>query len=457
MHRYFWLIGFLGKAGGVSRNTREPTLRFLEPDTRPPGHLDLSCGHPQASVFSCGFGPDLMSTLHGTFHPDFAPVARAVTRQLRRTPPGGGAAVCVYHRGEKVVDIWGGQRNDSGDAWREDTMSVSFSTTKGVTSTALHLLVDRGLLDYDDTIAKLWPEFAQAGKGDITVRQLLCHQAGLYDIRHLIDGAARMLDWEYMTTALAAATPAIAPGSASAYHGITYGWLVGELVQRATGERFAAFVQREIAQPLGLDGLYIGAPVEQLGRAATLSMPASGRQRMADMGGRLERVQRVLGWVRVRYDLRRIADALLAPGVTDFAWDGAETLQASIPAANGLFTARSLAKLYAALADGGAFNGTRLLSEATLARATEVQTRRVDLVVPFPMHWRLGYHRAATTAGTPPRAFGHYGFGGSGAWCDPDQQLAVAMVLNSGIGTPFGDLRTFRISGRVLRCARRRR
>jgi CubicO group peptidase (beta-lactamase class C family) len=193
-----------------------------------------------------------------------------------------------------------------------------------------------------------------------------------------------------------------------------------------------------------------------LGRAATLSMPDSGRQRMANMGARLDRAQRVLGWVRVRYDLRRIADALLAPGVTDFAWDAPETLAASIPAANGLFTARSLAKLYAVLAAGGTLNGTRLLSERTLGRATEVQTRRVDLVVPFPMHWRLGYHRASTTAGTPPRGFGHYGFGGSGAWCDPDRQLAMAMVLNSGIGTPFGDLRTFRIGGSALRCAKRR-
>jgi CubicO group peptidase (beta-lactamase class C family) len=94
-----------------------------------------------------------------------------------------------------------------------------------------------------------------------------------------------------------------------------------------------------------------------------------------------------------------------------------------------------------------------LLSEATLARATEIQTRRMDLVVPYPMHWRLGYHRAVTIRGTPPRAFGHYGFGGSGAWADPDHQLAVALVLNSGIGTPFGDLRTVLISGVALQCA----
>ena len=394
-----------------------------------------------------------MAPLHGTVHPDFWPVARRLAKQLRRGP--GGAAVCVYHRGEKVVDIWGGARNAAGDPWQEDTLAVSFSTTKGVTSTALHVLADRGLLDYDDPVAKHWPEFAQAGKDRITIRHLLSHRAGLYDIRHLIDDAGRMRDWEHMTDALARATPSLEPGTASAYHGITFGWLVGEVVQRLTGKRFADVVREELAEPLGLDGLYVGAPPEAAARSAELLVPDAGRQRMAALGARLDRTQRVVGRF-VRYDLRRIADALLVPGFTDFGWDHPETLAASIPAANGLFTARSLAKLYATLAAGGAFNGTRLLSARTLERATEVQTRGIDLVVPFPMHWRLGYHRAATTAGTPPRAFGHYGFGGSGAWGDPDQQLAMAMVLNSGIGTPFGDLRTAQIGGTVLRCARRR-
>jgi CubicO group peptidase (beta-lactamase class C family) len=392
--------------------------------------------------------------MHGSVHPDFAPVARALARQLRR---GGGAAVCVYHRGEKVVDIWGGVRDAAGDPWEEDTMSVSFSTTKGVTATALHILADRGLLDYDDPVAKFWPEFAREGKDRITIRQLLCHQAGLYGIRGLLDDAARMRDWPYMTDALARSAPAIPPGTASAYHGITYGWLVGEVVQRVADRPFAEVIQREIAAPLEVDGLFIGAPADAAARAAALLVPEGGRKRMADLGTRLERVQRVLGWMRVPYDLRRIADALIAPGMVDFLWDSPETLAASIPAANGLFTARALAALYAALANGGALNGTRLMSESTVRRATEVQTRAVDLVVPFPMHWRLGYHRAATSAGTPPRAFGHFGFGGSGAWADPDRQLAMAMVLNSGIGTPFGDLRTFRIGGAVLRCAKRRR
>jgi CubicO group peptidase (beta-lactamase class C family) len=394
--------------------------------------------------------------LQGTVHPDFAPVARALERQLRRGPRGG-AAVCVYHRGEKVVDLWGGVKDAAGTPWQADTMSVSFSTTKGVTATALHLLVDRGLVDYDDPVAKFWPEFGREGKEHITIRHLLCHQAGLYRISDLIDDASRMLDWQYMTDALARSAPAIPPGSASAYHGLTYGWLVGEVIQRITGRPFAEVIQREIAQPLELDGLYVGTPSEPAARAAALLVPDSGRRRMAGLEVQLRRAQRVFSVLRLPVDLRRIADALMPPNIDKFEWSAPETLAASIPAANGLFTARSLAKLYATLANGGAFNGVRLLSEETMARATVVQTRRVDLVVPFPMHWRLGYHRAATTAGTPPRAFGHYGFGGSGAWADPDRQLSMAMVLNSGIGTPFGDLRTFRIGGRVLRCAKRRR
>jgi CubicO group peptidase (beta-lactamase class C family) len=391
--------------------------------------------------------------LHGHVHPEFWPVARALARQLRRSGRGG-AAVCVYHRGECVVDIWGGSKDAAGTPWQADTMSVSFSTTKGVTATALHVLVDRGLLDYDDPVAKYWPEFAQAGKERITVRHLLCHQAGLYGIRGLVDDVSRIRDWGYMTGALACAAPALPPGTASAYHGFTYGWLVGEVVQRVAGRPFAEMIQRELAEPLELDGMYVGTPAAQFSRAARLLMATSGAV-SASFEMRLRRLQRVLSALRIRFDVTRMIDALLPPGVETFEWDAPETLAASIPAANGLFTARSLAKLYAVLAAGGQWHGRRLLSEATLARATEIQTRRMDLVVPFPMHWRLGYHRAVTLRGSPPRGFGHYGFGGSGAWADPERQLAVALVLNSGIGTPFGDLRTTLIGGAALQCAAR--
>src|SRR5687767_2975883 len=130
--------------------------------------------------------------LSGSLHPDFAAVGVSLARMLPRRGPGG-AAVCVYHRGEKVVDIWGGTRDAVGQSWTEDTVSVSFSTTKGVASTLLHLYADRGLVDYDAPVATYWSEFAQNGKQAITVRQLMCHEAGLYAITDVIEHAREML------------------------------------------------------------------------------------------------------------------------------------------------------------------------------------------------------------------------------------------------------------------------
>jgi CubicO group peptidase (beta-lactamase class C family) len=342
-----------------------------------------------------------------------------------------------------------------GQPWRDDTMSMSFSTTKGVAATTLHLCADRGLLDYDAPVANYWPEFAQNGKENITVRQLLCHEAGLYGIRNIVDHAKRMFDWEYMVAALARSTPAHEPGTANGYHGLTFGWLIGELIQRVTGKQLSEVLQTELAEPLKLDGFYIGAPTDQLHRAAEL-IPPKRKLQIDRVKPPAKRLQRVLSLLRLPVDLRRVADALMPPGIDEIETGSPEMLTASIPSANGLFTARSLARLYATLAAGGELDGVRLLSEETVQRATQIQNRRIDLVVPFPMHWRLGYHRVATTKGTPRRAFGHYGFGGSGAWADPERKLAMALVLNHGIYTPSGNVRAARMGSVVLRCADRR-
>jgi CubicO group peptidase (beta-lactamase class C family) len=408
--------------------------------------------------------------LDGFVHPDFIPVARTFRSILGQYT--GGAAVCVYQHGECVVDLWGGHRDQLGSPWLRDTMSPSFSTTKGVASTVLHVLVDRGLVDYDRCVADYWPEFAQAGKERITVRQILAHQSGLHHIRRMVDRAERMLDWDYMIHAIEHAAPDYEPGTRTGYHGLTYGYLVGEIVQRVTGRRFSQLVQELIAEPLGLDGMYIGAPLDQLPRAAKLIWPESG----FFVAGRLARLRwngyeapEVLEWpawvlqhlldlLGVRLDLASIADAFMPRGISHFDFGAEETLSVAIPAANGLFTARSLAMMYAALAGGGAFAGVRLLSPQTLARATEVQSLPPGrLVIPFDMRWRLGYHGVLTTRGVPQRAFGHFGLGGSGAWADPRRDLAVALIVNSGLGTPFGDMRILRIGGAVLRSASERR
>ncbi|MFT5333820.1 MAG: CubicO group peptidase (beta-lactamase class C family), partial [Halioglobus sp.] len=192
--------------------------------------------------------------LDGLLHPDFAPVEAALRKQLA-SYRGGGAAVCVYHRGECVVDLWGGHTDEAGSLWQKDTMAPSFSTSKGVCSTLLHIFADRGLIDYDAPVARYWPEFAQAGKAKITVRQVLSHQSGLYHIRQMIDRADRMLDWDHMVQAIEKTAPVHTPGTRTGYHGLTYGFIVGEIIQRVTGKQFSNLVQSEIVKPLGLDGM----------------------------------------------------------------------------------------------------------------------------------------------------------------------------------------------------------
>jgi len=417
------------------------------------------------------------SRVEGHVAPGFEPVTAALRAQIAGRP--GGAAVCVYHRGTCVVDLWGGFRDARGTPWSADTMAPSFSTTKGAAATLLHILVDRGLLDYDDTVARHWPEFAQAGKAAITVRQVLSHQSGLYHIRQMIDRAERMLDWEYMIRAIERTPPIHVPGTHTGYHGLTFGYLVGEIAQRVTGTRFPDLVQELIARPLGLDGMFIGAPDAVHARAAELlyakprrpgverslgalgSVPAErsvGQEvtRQLRRGG-IAAVERVLGFAGFQLDTASILDALAPRGIGSFEFGAPETLRVAIPAANGLFTARSLARMYAALAEGGELDGVRLLSRATLARATEVQTRPAGrVVIPFDMRWRLGYHGVFTTRGVPRNAFGHFGFGGSGAWADPRRRLAMAFIVNSGIGTPFGDLRIARIGAAALASVGRR-
>jgi len=400
--------------------------------------------------------------IDGWLHPDFLPVAKALRGQMKRYD--GGAAVCVYHRGRCVVDLWGGVSNSAGDEWQQDTMAPSFSTTKGVASTLVHIMVDRGLLDYDERVATYWPEFAQSGKQDITLRQVMTHQSGLYHIRQMIDHADRMLDWDYMVKSIEQAEPIHPPGERTGYHGLTYGFLVGEVLQRVTGERFSNLVESEIATPLGLDGMYIGAPEEVLDRAAELMWSsAADRLRKAPPSNALTRqigsmaslgtnvLRRALGVAGIDFDLNSLLDALAPRGISGFKFDSGEALRAAIPAGNGLFTARSLARMYAALAGGGELEGVQLISKGTLAKATQRQKSTKSLaVLPFDMRWRLGYHGIITSRGFPRHAFGHFGFGGSGAWADPSRELAVALIVNCGMGTPFGDTRTARISGAAL-------
>ena len=400
-------------------------------------------------------------------HPDFAGVASVFRQQLARTT--GGAAVAVYHRGELVVDVWGGRQvvpspdgalDGPERAWQGDTLAMCFSSTKGLTSTALHVLADRGLVDYDAPVAAYWPEFAANGKEGVTVAHLLTHSAGLHRLRTIIDRADRMLDWDFMVDALAKARPAYPPGTQNGYHALTYGWLVGEVVRRVSGRPLDELVADEIVAPLGLQGLFLGcppeqrhrvAPLEPMGRAVFGPRPARVVQRRVG-----EQLGKLASAVRSPVNPRRMINALAPRGIEDVLWAG-DVMDASIPAANGFFDARSLARMYAMVAGGGQIDGVRLLSPTTVERMGRIRTRRRDLVLVVPMRWRYGYHLVGTTKGVVDEAFGHFGFGGSGGWCDPHRDLAMAMVCNRGSGTPIGDLRLLQLGSAVYDAVRERR
>jgi CubicO group peptidase (beta-lactamase class C family) len=347
----------------------------------------------------------------------------------------GGGALCVYLDGAVVVDVWAGMRDAStGRAWDADSMAMSWSTTKGVTSTALHMLADRGSLDYDSPVAAYWPEFSASGKHAVTVRQFMAMEAGLYDVRHLIDHARQMLDHDTMAARLAAARPLHEPGQASAYHAFTYGWIAGELVRRLTGSTLGEFVQTQIAEPLRLDGCYIGTPAVEFDRVATRPALSRDPSVARTAAKALDPMTRLAGFSPARF-----ASAFL-PHEGHSVVPTPEFLAAEVPAVNGVFTARSLARLYAALGSVDGLEGVRLWSDHTRRAATQPQTRRRDLVVPIRMRWRLGYHQPFPTKHTSPTAFGFYGAYGSGGYADPDRRLAVGFVVQQAKGLPLTKL-----------------
>lgn len=379
--------------------------------------------------------------IEGYVHPDFAEVA-TVLRSTLRHKRGGGAAAAVFHRGECVVDLWGGTRDLHGAPWTRDTTAMSFSTTKGVIATAAHRLVDRGELDLDAPVAEYWPEFKAAGKEHLRVANLLDHSAGMHALRGVIADAAMLLDWDRTTEALAAAAPRYEPGTRHGYHAVTYGFLVGEVLRRVTGLTVDGVVQREIVDPLGLTGMTVGAAGAAREVVAELLPVWPPEARTERLTARLDR----RGW------LQPTLDAFMIPGFPELIASG-EVYDAEMPALNGCFTARSLAAMYSMLAAGGTRADVRFMAPETVRRAATIRTRRRDIVVGFPMRWRLGYHLAATSRGIRRAGFGHFGLGGSGAWADPELDLSVAMTCNRMAGTPFGDQRMVRIGGAAVKAA----
>jgi CubicO group peptidase (beta-lactamase class C family) len=352
-----------------------------------------------------------MSRAAAEVHGSVADGFERVADELAAAVNGPGAAFAAVVDGELAVDVWSGSADETGTPWREDTMVMVFSGTKGLVAVCLLLLVERGLLSLDAPVSRYWPEFSAAGKEDVLVRHVVSHEAGLPGLLPPVS-ATDILDGGRMAARLASAPPMWQPGTRLAYHALTFGWLCAELVRRIEGRSLGRFFADEVARPLGLD-LWIGLPAELEHRVAVL--------RRADGYG-----VTVLG-----DEPEPLLTALYGCLLDTFAWNDAAWHQAEIPAANAIGTARSMARLYGCLASDGDLATAPLLSPETVLIGRTELSRGPCAVTKRPYAFGVGFELQTELGalGPPPNAFGHTGSGGSrhGAW--PDSRVGFSFAM----------------------------
>lgn len=335
-----------------------------------------------------------------------------------------GASFALTIEGEYVVDIWAGTKDATGtQAWQEDTIVNVYSTTKTMTFLVALMLADRGQLDLNAPVASYWPEFAQQGKENIPVRFCLSHSAGLPGFSRPIN-PNELYNWDFVTAELAAQAPWWEPGTASGYHAITQGFLIGEVVRRITGQTIGQYFKENVADVVNAD-FHIGVDPKDFDRIASLvPVPASAPLMEIDPESMMAKV---------------FASTILPPGVTDTAaWR-----QAEIPAANGHGNARSVVKAQTAMANGGKAFGKELLSEAGAKRALEEQITGVDKVLLMPSRFAMGYSYSTDMIkmGPNPNTLWWGGAGGSTIVIDTDAHLCFSYVMNQMKKTIVGDER----------------
>jgi CubicO group peptidase (beta-lactamase class C family) len=412
-----------------------------------------------------------MDTISGWTASGFEGVREAFQANFDRGSEAG-AAFGAYHRGELVVDLWGGVADTrTGRPWEEDTLVLVYSTTKGITAMCANRLVQEGVIDVEAPVATYWPEFAQAGKEHVTVADLLSHRAGLA----WVDGSLsfdQALAWDPVIEALEHQAPSWPPGSAHGYHATTYGWLVGEVVRRVSGRTLGTYLREEIAGPLGAE-FFVGLPGSEEHRVARLisfleGLEAGGSLLDLDPGGSSGTGAMAGLEAQVASYLAPdgpLSKALGAPGgaFSDPAvWDDPRLHAAEVPAANGICDARSLARLYGAcMGDvvGPSGEKFRILTPEQLDAALVQQTEGPDAVLMgLDLQWGLGFMLNRGVVGAAglggPRSFGHFGMGGSAGWADPDLELGMGYVMNKmEIGTT-GDTRSFVLMEACMAAAR---
>lgn len=390
-----------------------------------------------------------------------------------------GAALAIYHRGELVAESATGLALPQ-MAWDTRTLSVNFSIGKGVMATLIAVLVSKGLLAYDRPIADYWAEFASNGKSTITVQDILTHTAGLFDICSVSQELDVLLDWQMMTDRVAQMPIGTPKGQdehhyASAYSALVSGWILGGLVERVTKMPLQQALEQYLAAPLGLVGqLYYGVPSDKLYQIAkperyfTAQDDAPKRKPTLkpDSADTLEKLastptaplwQSALGdeplttaninklyFDTAKLNLVNYKNALMPNGRDGLQYHHDSVLQAVIPAANGVSTAYALATIYAMHANDGVWQDQTIINPDTIKAMRQIHTDGFDAVMPANMRWRKGFHRLFSRQNTP-NAYGHMGYNGSVAFCDPDRKLAVAFIHNFDT-TMLNDVRQFVIS-----------
>lgn len=385
----------------------------------------------------------------GEAAPGWAPVVDAFRSCLRYGAEGAGAAMAVYLNGEEALSLHGGQ-DGSGQPWTPQTRAVAWSCTKGLLALCLQILVERDLVDVDKPVAEYWPEFARLGKDKVQVRHVLTHTAGLpyWEGYQEIASLGRPDGWDRthdIVSALEHAPLQWAPGEALGYHGLTYGWILGELITRITGQDVGAFLQENVAQPLQAE-VSIGplgpeVPVASTLPTRVLASPAfveeydATKNRPDTISGKAL----LLGFNGAMYEVHQTANS--------------PAFRRSLAAgANGMASARGLARIYGALANDGTVNGRpHLTTRHATWRHTQTEVFMHDLVNFAHNRFALGYQKASpiTFLGPNDTAFGHAGLGGQLAFADPTTGLGFAFISNQPLITEGFDPRLSRLIASV--------
>ena len=355
--------------------------------------------------------------VQGAADPNFACAVRAFSQLF----PGrrfGGGALAVYLDGVPVVDVWTGWSDRRGTThWAADTGTMVFSATKGMASTVIHRLVDRGLIDYDAPVAEYWPAFGANGKSAVTVRELMRHRAGLSQLNRAT--GAELMDHLLMEERMAAAPMGWLRGR-PAYHALTYGWLLSGLARAVTGRGMRELFRTELAEPLNTDGFHLGRP--------PVGAPTQPAQIIGPQSKLQNPIVNLIAPHLAALPFSGGLGSMYFPGMKAMVQGDTPLLDTELASANGVATARALARMYGAIANGGMIDGTRFLSAELVAGLTGPRSLHPDGSILMPLSFNLGYHGLPLFGLLP--GFGHVGLGGSLGWADPESGLAFGYVHN---------------------------